>query len=553
MGGAAGRPPRRGLAALRVPPLHLVALVAYLGVLGAELARLTEQLRENSDVASVLLVGNSLAAGTAGRPIEAGQPAYAWLVAALSGVGHANAVWSVLPLLIAWIGLAAVVVAVARVSGRWSAGLALALGVGAAPSVLLTEVAPAFHGMAWAAVGLLGWYTVAIAGRRSVSGRVLLLSGGAGLLAGVVAASDALVIVAGLIPLAAVATLLYVRTGQRGVPVAAGALVGGAILSFTTVHLAMAATGYSSGLGGGSTRGIGIQALAANARVVGRGLLDMANGLPMEAGAGVLSPALVLAVVLIGAAAAGIVIVVVRHSRPTGGDARQVAQQAHVAYWVVSAVLLLGALIVSNVVMPGGDSPPADRLVSSQRYLTGIFFAAVALIPLWPRNPAGRLAATALATVFIAASAVRLVAAESSSDFQPAASRALPALAHALQAHGLSRGYASYWDADALRWASGGSLDVLPAAEGTQCGAGATSFCRDLLNSVGGWFQVHPGRSFVVVDPGDTFIPATPPASLGAPAQAFTVDRFTVFIYGADVLPRFATTCAGRADHDCAG
>jgi hypothetical protein len=533
--------------------VHLVALLAYVGVLAAELPRLGEQLRANSDVASVLLVGDSLAAGTAGRPIEAGQPAYAWLVAALGWVGHETILWTVLPLVITWLGLAGVVLAVARVCGRWPAGLALALGVGAAPAVVLTEVAPAFHGMAWGAVGLLGWYTVSFARREALTGRALLLSGAAGVIAGAVAASDALVIVAGLIPLGSVATMLYQRTRQRRVVSAFGALGGGAILSFTAVHLVMAATGYSSGLGGGAARGIGIRALAANARVVGRGLLDMANGLPMEPGAGVSWPPLLLAVLLIVVVAVGSCVVVTRHVRPAASDAHQLARQAHVAYWVLSAVLLLGALIASNVIMPGADSPPADRLVSSQRYLTGIFFAAVALVPLWARTRPGRVFATAVATVFIAASAVRLVAAASNQDFQPAASRALPVLAQALHTHGLSQGYASYWDADVLRLASGDSLAVLPAAEGTQCGAGPASFCRELLNSVGGWFTARPGRSFVVVDPADTFIPTPPPASLGAPVGVFGVDRFTVFVYGSDVRPKFASSCAGRADHKCAG
>jgi hypothetical protein len=537
----------------RVPPLHLAALVAYCGVLVAELSRLSGQLRANSDVASVLLVGNSLAAGTAGRPIEAGQPAYAWLVDALNWVGHETVLWTVLPLAITWLGLAGAVLAVARVSSRWPAGLALALGVGAAPSVLLTELAPAFHGMAWGAVGLLGWYTVVTAGRPTVKRRSLLLAAGAGLLAGAAAASDALVIVAGLVPLAAVAAMLFLRTRQRDVLGPFCSLAVSALVSFTAIHLLMARAGYSSGLGGGTTRGIGLHALAANARVVGRGLLDMANGLPMEPGAGVSWLPLGLAVALIVLAAAGICFVMVRAAWPTDAGGGLLARQAHVLYWVVSAVLLLGALLVSNVIMPGGDSPPADRLVSSQRYLTGIFFAAVALVPLWPRTRTGRLLATIVATIFIATSAVRLVGAESSADFQPSASRAVPVLQQALLARGLSHGYASYWDADVLRWASGGALDIVPAAEGTPCGAGPTAFCRDLLNSVGGWFTAQPGRSFVVVDPDDGFIPAPPPASLGTPAETFGVDRFTVYVYSSDVLKRFASSCAGRADHNCAG
>ena len=536
-----------------MPPLHLVALVAYAGALAAELPSLGEQLRSNSDVASVLLVGNSLAAGTAGRPIEAGQPGYAWLVDALSPLGHETVVWTVLPLLITGLGLAGVVLAVARVSGRWSASLALALGAGAAPAVLLTEVAPAFHGMAWGAVGLLGWYAVWLAGRSAVRAPLLLLSAVAGLLAGAVAASDALVIVAGVVPFAVAATVLYVRSRRRDVVAAYGAVAAGGALSFAAVHLLMARAGYSSGLGGGSTRGLSISAWAENGHVVGRGVIDMANGLPMEAGSTVSWLPLVLAIVLILVSLAGVCVVVARHMRLADPVAAPSERQVHVAYWLISGVVLLGALLVTNVVMPGADAPPADRLVSSQRYLTGVFFAAVALVPLWPRTRSGRLLATALATVFIAASAVRLVAAATNDDFQPSASRALPSLAQALRTHGLSHGYASYWDADVLRLASGGALDVLPAAEGRQCGGGSMSFCRDLLNSVGGWYRVHPGHSFVVLDPADTFIPTAPPASLGAPLATFTVDRFTVFIYSSDVLPRFATSCAGRADHNCAG
>ncbi len=559
MAGASRRPPRRWAPGSGVPPVHLVALLAYVGVLTAELPRLTEQLRANSDVAAVLLVGDGLTGGASLRPIEVGQPAYAWLVAALGRLGHETVVLSVLPLLVTWLGLAGVVLAVRRLAGGWAGSLALALGVGAAPAVLLTEVAPAFHGMAWATAGLLGWYAVSLASRGGDDGgpaprrRTLAISAGAGVMAGVVAASDALVVVAGLVPFVLVAALLWVRTRRRAVLTHAGALIIGALLSFTVVHLLMARAGYSSGLGGGTTRGVGIGAVAANARVVGRGLLDMANGLPMEPGAGVSPLPLLLAIVLIGLALAGVCVVTARSTWQLQARPTQLARDAHVAYWVTSALVLLGALIVSNVIMPGADAPPADRLVSSQRYVTGVFFAVVALVPLWPRMRAGRVAATAAVTVFIAASAVRLVAAESNADFQPAASRSLPVLAGALRAHGLSRGYASYWDADVLRLSSGGALDVLPAAEGSPCGAGPTSFCRDLLNSAGGWFTTPAGRSFVVVDPGDTFIPAPPPAALGTPVQTFSVDRFTVFVYDGDVMTRFSASCAGRADHNCAG
>jgi hypothetical protein len=146
---------------------------------------------------------------------------------------------------------------------------------------------------------------------------------------------------------------------------------------------------------------------------------------------------------------------------------------------------------------------------------------------------------------------VHVAAATNDNNFEPDSSVALPALQRTLLAHGLTRGYASYWTALPLRLATNGALDVLPAAEGTQCGGGATAMCRSVVSTQGGWFTLRPGRSFVIVDRSDPFLYTPPPASLGVPLQTFTVERFTVYVYDADVMLRFTTTCAGRSDHRC--
>jgi hypothetical protein len=553
-GAPVAEPPRRAPTALvrALSRVHLLGLAAYLGVVAAELSTIVAQLRANSDVASALLVGRALAAGTAGRPVEIGQPAAALAIAATEWIGHDTAVWAMAPLLLSWIGLAAIAVAVRTVAGGWAAGLALALGAGAAPAALLTEVAPGFHEATWCMTGLLGLFVVLLCGERRRRPVVVVVSAVVGLAAGAAAAADGLLVVTGLLPL--VPAALWARGRGRS---AGGAVLGVAVTAvfasaaFAGVHLWMASAGFSSGIGGETGRGTTLAALGDHVHVIGQGVLDLANGLSLTSDpTGPVT--LVPAVLAIAIAAVAVLAVTRRAVLDPAVDVAAARRAAHVAYWLFSALLLLGALLVSNVVLPGGDTSVPARLVSSQHYQTALFFTVAALLPLAPRRPRGRAVAAVLVCAFVTVSAVRVAAATGADDFQPVESRSLPALQATLLAHGLQRGYASYWDAVALRLSSGGSLDTLPAAAGAQCGAdSAQVMCRDLLNGIGGWFTPFDGATFVVADPADGFIPGPPPAVVGAPQQVFTVDRFTVYVYADDVMARFATTCAGRADHHC--
>jgi hypothetical protein len=408
--------------------------------------------------------------------------------------------------------------------------------------------------------GLIALFVVHLAARRP-RGRWLALCVVLGLVTGAAAATDHLLLVTGCAPLVAVG--LWLRLGPprlRG-PLHSVATVGvSAASSFGVAQLLLHQAGYSSGLGGAAARGLAsIASIASNAGIVGRGLLDLADGLPTSgnASAASVAPAVALLILVL----AGVLVVAVRTLRaapvtsrdePVGAQLRSADASAHVVYWLSSAVLVLLAMLVSNVVLADGGAAPGDRLISSERFTIGVFLSAIALVPLWPRRLGFRTLAALLATLFIAASALRVAAATTDTNFQPSASRALPALQESLLAHNLTRGYASYWIALPLRLSTNDALDVLPAAEGTQCGGNDVAvMCRNLLSNQGGWFTPRPGRTFVVVDPSDTYVPSPPPASLGAPTQSFTVDRFTVYVYADDVMQSFTSTCAGRSDHRC--
>jgi hypothetical protein len=537
---------------------HLLGAAGYLGLLATELSTIAAQVRWNADAAGPVLIGNALAAGNLGRPIEMDQPAYLWAFAATAPLGHQQVAMALLPLALSWIGVAAIAIAVARVAGRWAGSMTLGLGIAASPLALLTELAPAFHGVTWCFTGLLGLFVVHLAAQRP-RGRWLALCVVLGFVTGAAAATDHLLLVTGLAPLMAVG--LWLRFGPprlRG-PLHSVATVGvSAASSFGVAHLLMHEAGYSSGLGGGAARGLA-PSIASNAGIVGRGLLDLVDGLPTSgsASAATVAPAIALLFLLL----AGVLVVAARTLRaapdasgdePMGAQLGSAAASAHVVYWLSSAVLLLLAMLVSNVVLADRGVPPAARLISSERFITGVFLSAIALVPLWPRRLRFRALAALLATLFIAASALRVAAATTDANFQPTPSRALPALQDSLLAHDLTRGYASYWTALPLRLSTNGALDVLPVAEGTQCGGNdVAAMCRSLLSTQAGWFTPRPGRTFVVVDPSDPYVPSPPPASLGAPTQIFTVDRFTVYVYADDVMQSFTSTCAGRSDHRC--
>ena len=417
----------------------------------------------------------------------------------------------------------------ARVSGRWSAGLGLALGAGAAPAVLITEVAPAFHGMAWAAAGLLGWYAVA-AVDRPMRGRALMLSAVAGALAGAVAASDALAVVAGLLPFAAVTLLVWLRARRVARIAGPVVLLGAAALSFIAVHAYMVVAGYSSGLGGGRTRGFAIGAIAGNARVVGRGLLDMADGLPMELGAPLAALPMALAVGLIAVAVAGVVVVTRRHAvtPANGGGLRG---QVHD---------LLGrergaAPRSSRRQQRGharGDAPPADRLVSSQRYLTGIFLATVALLPLWARARHGRMAATFVVTLSSPRQPYgwwprRRTTTSSPPRHAPSRCSRRPCTPMACRTGTRRTGTQTSCDCHPvapLTWPR--QPRARNAAPGRRRSVASCSTA-----SAAGSSTVRDAASWWWIPVIAAFIPKPPPASLGVPVQIFSADRFTVYVY----------------------
>jgi len=88
-----------------------------------------------------------------------------------------------------------------------------------------------------------------------------------------------------------------------------------------------------------------------------------------------------------------------------------------------------------------------------------------------------------------------------------------PRLVRLLQAKGVTRGYAGYWDAQNLTWQSRMKLLVAPVEP---CGDTLCAFNFSVIRS---WYEPHGGRSFLIVDPTTSFVTRPPPVTRNATAS----------------------------------
>jgi hypothetical protein len=115
-----------------------------------------------------------------------------------------------------------------------------------------------------------------------------------------------------------------------------------------------------------------------------------------------------------------------------------------------------------------------------------------------------------------------------------------PEIARMLEREGVTRGYASFWDAHSLTWNSGMRLLVVPVRE---CHArGGPALCPKRFFTIDSWYDTWHGRSFLIVN-GGSELEVTPPRSFVRPSE---VHRFgtniAVYIYPHDLAGYLASS-----------
>lgn len=512
--------------------LPIAAALVYLSVLVRRMPDIVSQLSWNADYVSQMAIADWV--GTSGLPHRAVviQLGYFWFDLLTFPIPFHQIVWEYSPSAMAVLTLGAIAWTAWRLAGPFAALLSTAIGVGASPLVLSTEVAQAYHGTTWFGCALLATFGCWVLTTRVNRPVLIAVSIAFGILIGFDTASDPLLGPAGDAPLAA-AMLVAWRARPCEVTrrhVAAGAVMGlTAVLAAGAMVLGGRALGFTSSFPRGLTHFVPPQHFMGNLRQLITGWFEVAGN---EGG----NPLGILVGFML---VAGVLVPMVWLIRALRGNT-PAPLLATITFWSASALFVAGAFLFSDI--------PADFVETSARYLVSFFFVAAATVPLWVGARTVRAALVAAPAAFlILANAASVDHDARAGAFEPFFSFGLDAPIVFLESHGLWHGYAAYDEASPISLKTDFSMHVYPATEtfvtfGDTCGPPpAGSICPYAYNSVSDWYSADRGPTFILVDPYMVRLNQPPPAALDQAIAIYQVGRFTIFVYPDDVATHMGT------------
>jgi hypothetical protein len=488
----------------------------------------------DADAVSAPVIGELFGSAPSGAHTVLGEfPWYATLLFELSTkwLPDHRHVWELAPYAMALAGFALTAWSVWLIAGAFAASLTAVLLVCASAPTLHLLLSMTQHAPDWFCLGLLAAFVVLLE-RRATSLRPLVfvpLCLIVGVVVGVNAASDTLLVIAGLAPFALALVASHVLApspdSRRALLLAAAMLI--------VVALAWAGTLIAmSALNVGSEPGLNTNALASagklahNFRLWWQSVAVLGNGdffgrpLTFTSGLAVVCAALSLFAVVLLPRLGWTAL----RSRLAPG------RLAFFVFWCASAVLLTAAFLLSAV--------PVD--IHADRYLVGLIYAAAAVVPVVAARRVVTQAAALLGTcVFALAGVVSLaqgVPTRDTGGFPPTdlANR----VAAIAAANHVRVGYAGYWDAAPITWANHFRAPLYPVSV---CDRGAR-LCPFDLHVISSWYAPRPGtRSFLLTDPRLPLVRAPTPG-LGRPVAVYRIGRLTMYVYPYDIAGRFAVT-----------
>ncbi len=514
----------RSLVGRTWPLLPVGVAATYVVALMTQFSGLIVATYGNSDAASAPVIGQLYDHGASGQVVLGYLPWYSTLLFehATRWLPSHRVLWEAAPYLMAF-GSAILIGYAVRRAADLRAGLtSAALVLCAGPTLLLALFSLDDHSPTWFSIAVLGALLAFVLTRPVATPSIL-----AGILAGVVvglnAGSDSLLVVGGMLPAAlatvSVACLHRSPTTRRQVGLL-GASLGVAVASalIITDHYRSAGVIPKQRLFAFANP----DQVATNARLWWQSLAYLGNGgffgtkpgftSLLEAGGAVL--------VVVGA----VILPRVAWTELRAPSEIPAPRLAHVVFFATSAGLLTATYVFGNA--------PLD--VSSGRYLIGVLYATAALLPLL--RGARRTLVTVAAVVYCLSGLVSILQRQTTGA--PGASQytlvASQVAAIAERDH-LSRGFASYWDAADLTWASHMRTLVYPAMTCAQY------VCPFFLHTIASWYTPLPGtRSFVITDPAVPFLQSLP-ATVGRPIATYHLARGTMYVFADDVAARFST------------
>jgi len=511
----------------------------------------------DADAASAPVIGELYGGSPAHREVVLGQ--MAWFSTLMFELATRwlplhRQIWEVAPYAMALASVALIAWGLRRVAGCWAAVVGGVLVLCAAPHTLHLLFSLNDHSPTWFSLALLAGLLVMLESRAGELGRVttVLAVLVVGAVVGANMASDTLLIGAGVVPLLLAAggatTLRPGRESRRALPLTLAVVAVAAVCDALTRALmhhenvttpaGITHTGLATG-----------QVVASNFRLWWQSIAVLGNGdffgksLGFTSGLELTCAALsLLAVALVPRVAWRELAGTLRARRHTDGEGRAEpitswdevstlasGDQARVAwciFWGSSAVLLSAGFIVS--------STPVD--INSDRYLVGVIYAAAALLPILAAGSAGRrIAVTAGAGVFALTGLISLLQGQVTANIGNfPTDQVAGEVAQVARREHLTVGYAGYWDATPITWATHFRVKVYPV----QACPGIPRLCRFGIHYISSWYVPRPNqRTFLISDPTQP-VPASPVPELGAPSAVYRIAELTMYVYPYDIASR---------------
>jgi hypothetical protein len=545
----------RQSAASRIGDLSVLLWLIPFGIAAIYVVVFVAQLHHNlwvigwySDYSSGFTLPKTLAeTGTGGNTLLGTSGAYVplWFGILTANLPLHRELWELAPTGLFIVTALAVGWSVAQVTNRRVGAFAALLILVASPKALYFLMAPVAHNVVYPGTALLGaylvWLTRGAGRRRAIAFAAPPL---AGVALGACIASDALLIVTGMVPLAFTAVLAGVHRSRRSRLVAVSALTT-TVVAIPIAKLTstiMGSLGYSTLAP--STVTAPLSSLPRHAELMWEGLKGLFNGYLSQTAPGTAETELGVACQVIMVAALIMVLVVGAFTtakfiwsglrRDEQSTPTQLARALHIIYWAGSAVATCGAWALSVRI----------EYVHESYYATLLFsVAAIVVLPLYSRSSA-RWLISAGASIFFVASIVGLTSYYMESYILPIARsyqvrKYVPPISHYVsgitefaKANHVVVGYAGYWDAPSLTWTADERILVRPVQlcrnpEGVD-------ICPFFDERVPSWYEPKQRRTFLLVDSMETFLPVLP-EGLGVPLAARAFGPVQMYVYPYDI------------------
>ena len=515
--------------------------VVYLVLLAANYHGIITNSYLDADTVSGPVIGQLL--GSAGPHAHVVLGVFGWystllFLLATKALPLHRQLWELAPYGMALAGAALAAFSVWQVAGRVAASLTAVLLICAGPATLHLLLSMTQHAPDWFCSALLAAFAVLLA-RRADRLRPAMLWTSAllvGVVVGINAAGDLLLVFAGLAPFA-LALVAEVAAARRPAATRAASVglftlaVAGAAWAITAA--AMSANHIAPQPGLNTTALASAGQIGTNFKLWWHSIAVLGNGdffgrqVTFSSGLAVACAVLSLGGLLVLARGGWLSLrSSVARRLPDDPGARTPGWVAFIVFWCSSAALLSGAFLLSAI--------PVD--IHADRYLVGVIYATAAVVPAF----ASRLALTqALAVagtcLFALGGIVPLAQGVEQRNAERFPSAAVAARVAAIVAReGITVGYSGYWDAAPITWATGFHVRVYPVSI---CDRGE-HLCPFDLHVISSWYAPRRGvKSFLLTDPSLGLVPRPTP-DLGPPTQAINVGQVTIYVYPYDVASR---------------